>query len=303
MPNEKSNFRGLSIHMRFLLPMAAASLLATTTGQALAENGTPAKPVVTTSNEKVVPNKSANFFLEEITTPEKTAASNKKTTKSAKKASEKTAPKGKDSKTAPAATTAKSSLQDKIDKQGKVSSHFQQGLVMQSMGMNEYAIAEYRDALKEDNKFISTYNNLAQCLVNRGKDEDKAEALKLLTEAQKIEPNNVGTLHALAVLKESNKDSAGAEEMYKKVLAIQPLNMRAIQNLSEMHWRAGDKAKAREVIVSALKQNPPSQQREIFEQAIKNLDKPIAAAPEEKPAAEAKPTDGKQTASKGAGAK
>jgi tetratricopeptide (TPR) repeat protein len=290
--------------MRFLLPMAAASVLATTSGQALAENGSNAKPVVTTSNEKVVPNKPASFFLEEITTPEKANSQSKKQTKSAKKVTEKTAAKGKDSKAAATPTATKSSLQDKIDKQAKVSSHFQQGLVMQSMGMNEYAITEYRDALKEDDKFISTYNNLAQCLVNRGKDEDKAEALKLLTEAQKIEPNNIGTLHALAVLKESNKDSAGAEQMYKKVLVIQPLNMRAIQNLSEMYWRAGDKGKAREVIVNALKENPPAQQKEIFDAALKNLDKPLASTPDEKPAANAKPTEaGKQTASKGAGAK
>jgi len=288
--------------MRFLLPMAAASLLATTTGQALAENGTPAKPIVTTSNEKVIPNKPANFFLEEITVPEKAAAATKKAIKSPPKASEKKATKGKDSKLTPAPTVVKSSLQDKIDKQGKVSSHFQQGLVMQSMGMNEYAIAEYRDALKEDNKFISTYNNLAQCLVNRGKDEDKAEALKLLTEAQKIEPNNVGSLHALAVLKEANKDIAGAEQMYKRVLSIQPLNMRAIQNLSEMYWRGGDKGKAREVIVNALKENPPAQQKEVFEGALKNLDKPIPA--DEKSVADSKPAEaGKQTASKGAGAK
>lgn len=290
--------------MRFLLPMAAASVLATTSGQALAENRTPAKPVVTTTNEKVVPNKPASFFLEEITTPEKAASASKKSTKSAKQVAEKTAPKGKDSKTPSTPTATKSSLQDKIDKQRKVSSHFQQALVMQSMGMNEYAIAEYRDALKEDDKFISTYNNLAQCLVNRGKEEDKTEALKLLTEAQKIEPNNVGTLHALAVLKESNKDTAGAEQMYKRVLSIQPLNMRAIQNLSEMHWRGGDKAKAREVIVNALKENPPAQQKEVFEAALKNLDKPITAAADEKPVAESKPADtGKQTASKGAGAK
>lgn len=289
--------------------MAAAGLLATTSGPALAQGGAPAKPaVVTTSTgEKVVPNKPASFFLEEITAPTKvTTPVAKPTAKSKTKTAAKTSAPVKNAKGAVAATPAKPSLQEKIDKQDKVSSHFQQGLVMQSMGMNDYAITEYRDALKEDAKFISTYNNLAQCLINRGKEEDKAEALKLLTEAQKLEPNNVGTTHALAILKESNKDIAGAEALYKKILAIQPLNMRVIQNLSEMHWRAGDKGKAKEVLVSALGHNPPPQQKAIFEEALKNLDKPIAVAPEAKSepkAAASKPGDGKQTASKDAGAK
>ena len=289
--------------------MAAAGLLATSSGQALAEDGAPAKTVVTTpSGEKVVPNKPASFFLEEITTPAKASAAVKPGAKPKTKTSapaKSAASSLKNAKGAVAATPAKSSLQEKIDKQEKVSSHFQQGLVMQSMGMNDYAINEYRDALKENPKFISTYNNMAQCLINRGKDEDKVEALKLLTEAQKLEPTNIGTIHALAILKESNKDIAGAESLYKKILAVQPLNMRVIQNLSEMYWRGGDKGKAKEVLVTALGHNPPAQQKAIFEEALKNLDKPIAAAPDAKAdtKAAAKPGDGKQTASKDAGAK
>jgi tetratricopeptide (TPR) repeat protein len=263
--------------MRFLLPLASACLLATSSGQAQAQSDSSAsKPKSDPVTGKPITNRPASFFLEEITTKPAVTPAKSATKPAAGKSAAK--PTGKTAaKSATPATPGKSNLQEKISKQKPLSSHFQQGLVMQSMGMNDYAIVEYRDALKEDPKFISTYNNLAQCLINRGKDEDKAEALSLLNEATKIDPNNMGTLHALALLKEQNKDEAGAQEIYNKILAVQPLNMRAIQNLSEMYFRLGQKDKAKAVVESALKQNPPDQQRVIFEEALKNLNKPAPA--------------------------
>lgn len=256
--------------MRFMLPLATACLLATVSSPAQAQKAasTSAKPASEAPSQK--PNKPASYFLEEVTpSAPKAPAVSKDNAK--KQPAAKTATKTPEKTTAAASPSA---LQSKINKQEPISKHFQQGLVMQSMGMNDYAITEYRDALKEDPKFISTYNNLAQCLINRGKDEDKAEALKLLNEAVKLDPNNIGTLHALAVLKEANKDENGAMETYKKILAVQPLNMRAIQNLSELYFRLDKKDEAKNVIETALKQNPPEEQRSIFQEALKNLQKP-----------------------------
>ena len=265
--------------MRFLLPFVSVCVLAPA-GNQLANAATPEKSNQPPVNGKKQP---ASFFLEEITpgtaATKATPAKGKVETKAATK---------------PAAQPAKT----KETKPGILESaqtqapgkHFQQGLMMQSMGMHANAIAEYKDALKEDPKFISTYNNLAQCYVYRNDPGDKEEALKLMTEAQKIAPTNVGTLHALAVLKESNKDYAGAQDAYKKVLAVQPLNQRAIQNLAEIYYRLGEKEKARAVILEAMKHNPPDQQATVFKAALVNLDKdPKELAKEnEKAAADAK---------------
>lgn len=268
--------------MRFLLPFVSVCLLTSTANQT-ANAAAPQKAGEPPVHGKKV---DASFFLEEVkpgTTPinAKPAAS---------KAAAKSAPAKQPTKVTETKSTAKKSTILESAQGQAPSSHFQQGLMMQSMGMHANAIAEYKDALKDDPKFISTYNNLAQCYVYRNDPGDKEEALRLLDEAQKISPSNVGTLHALAVLKESNKDYPAAEEAYKKVLAVQPLNQRAIQNLAEIHYRLGQKEKARAVLLEALKHNPPEQQVAIFKQALVNLDKdPKELAKEmEKQAADAK---------------
>lgn len=180
----------------------------------------------------------------------------------------------------------------------KVNQYFQQGMIYQSMGAPAHAIKFYEQAMKEDPAFVSTYNNLAQCLIARNEEGDKTRALNLLAQAVKLDPNNVGTVHAFAVLKEENKDYAAAEEAYGKVLKIQPLNMRAIQNLSEMHFRLGHKDKAKLVLMEALKHNPPEQEATIFKQALANLDK--QPLPPKDDAKQVGTADGaaKQTASK-----
>lgn len=247
--------------MRFLLPFVSVCLLAPCTGNRV-EAASPQKADQPPANGKKV---DASFFLEEV----KPGSAKIETKANSKPAAQPT-------KSGTKANTEKSAKNPAIldaSKSQAPSSHFQQGLMMQSMGMHANAIAEYKDALKEDPKFISTYNNLAQCYVYRNDPGDKEEALRLLNEAQKISPTNVGTLHALAVLKESNKDYAGAEEAYKKVIAVQPLNQRAIQNLAEIHFRLGHKEKARAVIQEAIKHNPPEQQAAVFKQALINLDK------------------------------
>lgn len=255
--------------MRFLLPMVSAFLLAGS-NQALAEGENAAKPLAGSVPAKVKVNKPASFFLEEI--PAKAKATTKKAGTDGKAASG-----GK--KVAEATPAKAGELLKKLEGQASLSKHFQQGLVMQSMGMTAHAIKEYQDALKEDPKFVSTYNNLAQCLVSRNEDGDKAEALRLLKEAKKLDPNNLGTLYSLAVLKEDDKDFKGAGEDYQKILAVQPFNMRAIQNLSEMYYRQGKKEEAKKVIQDAIKQNPPDQQLSVLKEALQNLDKkPIEAS-------------------------
>jgi tetratricopeptide (TPR) repeat protein len=155
----------------------------------------------------------------------------------------------------------------------KIPQHFQEGLVYQSMGVLEQAIANYKRALKDDPTYVSTYNNLAQCYVDRGGRSDREEAKRLVGEALKISPENVGSLHANALIACQEEKFEDAVKAYKKILAIQPLNFRAVQNLSELYYYKLDQpAKAKQLLKATLKQNPPDQEKKVFAEALQNLD-------------------------------
>ncbi|MCW5824124.1 MAG: hypothetical protein KIT34_15065 [Cyanobacteria bacterium TGS_CYA1] len=168
----------------------------------------------------------------------------------------------------------KSELQKLSDKQ-KNPEHFDNAFMLQSQNMIQMAIPEYRDALKADPKFVSTYNNLAQCLWDRNENngKDREEARDLLKKALELEPKNVGTMHVMALIKDADKDPKGAEELYRKILRVQPINFRAVQNLSEMMFRQGRKEDAKNVITKALESSPPETDVAIYKQALANLEK------------------------------
>lgn len=173
----------------------------------------------------------------------------------------------------------KSELQKLADKQ-KNPAHFDNAFMLQSQNMTSMAIPEYRDALAADPKFVSTYNNLAQCLWDRNANDgkDREEARELLKKALELEPKNVGTMHVMALIKDADKDPKGAEELYRKILRVQPINFRAVQNLSEMMFRQGRKEDAKKVINTALASSPPDTDVAVYKQALANLEKAKPAA-------------------------
>ena len=157
----------------------------------------------------------------------------------------------------------------------KMPKGFKQALVYQSMMVFNKAIPLYVTAIKDDPKFVSSYNNLAQCLIKRNQKGDKEMAHSYLSQAIKLSPNNVGTLHTKALVEESDKNYEEAEESYRKIIKIQPLNFRAVQNLSELLFKVGKRREARAVLTNVLKEDPPQQHKKIYQQALKNLDQKI----------------------------
>lgn len=159
--------------------------------------------------------------------------------------------------------------------QQKMPKGFTEALTYQSMNVFDKAIPLYMKALNEDPKFISTYNNLAQCLIKRGEKGDKEKAVMFLSQSLKLDPNNIGSLYTQAIILESDKKYIDAEESYRKILKIQPFNFRAVQNLSEMLFRIGKRKEARQVLVNVIAKDPPDEHKKIYQQALKNLDKKI----------------------------
>ncbi len=161
----------------------------------------------------------------------------------------------------------------------KIPKYFQDAVTLQSVNMFDNAIGLYKMAILDDPQFVSSYNNVAQCLLARGGQRDLAEAEQMLAKALKLDPQNVGSLHAAAMIKETKKDYVGAQDAYKKILSIQPLNYQAVQNLAELYFIQGKKAEARAVLENVLKSKPPEQQRQIYEQALANLEKGSTSQP------------------------
>ncbi len=192
-------------------------------------------------------------------------------------------------------TKEKSELQKLADKQ-KNPAHFDNAFMLQSQNMTGMAIPEYRDALTADPKFVSTYNNLAQCLWDRNANEgkDREEARDLLKKALELEPKNIGTMHVMALVKDVDNDPKGAEELYRKILRVQPINFRAVQNLSELMFRQGRKEDAKKVINAALASSPPETDVAVYKQALANLEKtkPASTSPDKTKDAKKKSNDG-----------
>lgn len=186
---------------------------------------------------------------------------------------------GKDVKKTPKSEKSKSTKSTKNKKKNiptqKTPKGFNEALVFQSMMIYDKAIPKYQKALQDDPKFVSTYNNLAQCLYKRNRKNDRKAARAYLNQAVKLEPKNVGSLHTKALLDTADKKYDSAEESYRKILKIQPLNFRAVQNLSELLFKIGKRKEAREVLITVIKKDPPKEHKKVYQQALKNLDKKI----------------------------
>lgn len=119
----------------------------------------------------------------------------------------------------------------------------------------EHAITSYREALKEDPQFDSTYTNLALCLIERKSDGDLDEAADLLSRSKSLSSNKSkgNRLFALARLSEERGDLDSAVKNYQASLNQQGLNLIAIKQLAELHVRMKNPQLAREVITRALR--------------------------------------------------
>lgn len=244
-------------------------------------------PDVKTSSEKELPSVSKE------SPKTKSSWASKNTPKTVSKTTTKKNPaaKAESQKSQTVKTPGPSKEKQPTEMTQKVPPHFKMALMFQSMGGYDQAIGHYREAMKADPKFVSTYNNLAQCLISRGHDGDLEEAEQLLGKVLALDSKNAGSLFVVATLREAQKNFPSAIAAYKAILSTQPLNFQAVQNLSELYFRQGDKAAAKNVIEVVLKNHPPEAHKKIYEQALANLEK--VEMPEQKEKSADQPSEKK----------
>jgi len=163
---------------------------------------------------------------------------------------------------------------EQITKQSKVrneelSPNFRRAVVAELEGAPEQAIALYERAIKDDPKFVSSYNNLAQCLAARGKAGDRARAGYLLEQAEKISPQNpaTGIANSLAFSKYDDR----IIELSDASLMDSTPDPGIIRSLSEAHLRLSDPRRAFQILWDARAKTNSEKDKKVFSEAIVNL--------------------------------
>jgi tetratricopeptide (TPR) repeat protein len=115
------------------------------------------------------------------------------------------------------------------------------------------ALPIYQQAYKQhaDKKILAS---LIETLITL---EQYNEAIELLTESIKKDPNNITNLFILASLLQTHQQVSKAQQYYQKILEITPTHLAALNNLAWIHLET-DTKKALALAEKAYKQAPKS---------------------------------------------
>ena len=149
------------------------------------------------------------------------------------------------------------------------------GTISQSRGRLDDAIAFYRSALQIRNDYTNARYNLANALAAKGENlEEAAESYRLVIRLNPEDRSSRERLIAvLRVLGESSADSgklAGAVQLFRELLQLQPDDAVAHNNLGSALARQGHMAEAVVEFQAALRINPQ------FAAARANLERALA---------------------------
>jgi tetratricopeptide (TPR) repeat protein len=109
--------------------------------------------------------------------------------------------------------------------------HFLMGAVYDNFGQTDNAVEEYGKALKRQPGISEIRMKLGADLLLLGK---FSEATQMLTEAVRLDPENVRGYLLLAIIHTAGNDFPEAERYYKEALRYEPENLKALTFLSEL---------------------------------------------------------------------
>ncbi len=131
--------------------------------------------------------------------------------------------------------------------------HLNLGLVkMRRKQLNE-AEAEYRTALRLDQKFVPAMANLADLDRERGMDKEGAE---LLRHAIAIEPNNAAIKHSLGLLLVRERNYTEALSLFREAAALAPDNARYAYVYAVALNSSGSTVEAKALLIRTHNQHP-----------------------------------------------
>lgn len=121
-------------------------------------------------------------------------------------------------------------------------------MLSEATGDMGQAVSAYRELLKTQPDSPDLQNNLAYALLALGRERDLAEARELAEQAVKKTPKNSTYLDTLARVYRTAGDLPAAEQTFRQALEAEQNSLDALIGLADLHARAGQLDKARELL-------------------------------------------------------
>ncbi len=152
----------------------------------------------------------------------------------------------------------RAALQQGIDK-GHGRLHSRLGDLLVRAGRKAEAIPEYEQSVRMNPTDVVTAGNLATAYMQLGRLED---AERILNGILAIEPSNAAAQNQLGVLAIQRQDGTAARTHFEKAVELDPDLVEAYLNLGLLYQMAGDSARARSSFEQFLSKAPPRQYKD-----------------------------------------
>jgi Flp pilus assembly protein TadD len=172
------------------------------------------------------------------------------------------------------------------EKPDDANAHFQLGFVLTRLGRGDEAEAPYRRAIELDPKMVAAYQNLGTLLAK----PNPAEAVKLLTAALQLQPENAEIIFMLGVAEDGLNHPERAAEYYRQAARARPKDFEIRLTYAYALFRLQQYVEAEREFRAALELRPNAPQAQLGlaqcfialekrEQAIPHLRRYLAAEP------------------------
>jgi tetratricopeptide (TPR) repeat protein len=132
---------------------------------------------------------------------------------------------------------------------------YNRAVELNSAGFFDQAVAEYEEAIRNDDRMSEAYTNLGIIYASK---QDYKKAIKLLSKSYELSPNNVVTMNAYVGALFNDGAKERAVELWKRAIKVDPLFNSARTNLAdalEDMGRADDEVKKIRNVTPAHKRN------------------------------------------------
>lgn len=135
--------------------------------------------------------------------------------------------------------------------------HYMLGLVHMELKEDAQAEAAFRRAIELDPGSSEAYNNYGWFLCQRNRIDEAIRQFTLALKNPRYETPEKAYVNA-GICSRKRNDEAAAVDYFERALKVQPNNPLALYHLADIHYRRGDLATAKSLLLRYMKANPPT---------------------------------------------